>query len=679
MRRKKWLVSKGSKDMAAQIAQELSVDPFAALLVTSRGFENIDGINDFFDADAPLTLSPFSIADMSKGAERINRAIDDFELICVFGDYDADGVTATALLYSYLETRGANVIRYIPDRLTEGYGLNIGAVEELAERGVGLIITVDNGVSAIDEAVRVKELGMELIVTDHHKVGEVLPDCYAVIDPHRADCPSGFKEMSGVGVAFKLVCALEGDDGDILIEEYGDLVALGTIGDVVTLTGENRVMVRRGLRLMNDCPRPGINALMEAAGVGDKAVSASTAAFTVCPRINAAGRMGSAHKALDLLLCEDDDTASLLAQEINAMNALRQKTETEIFASAASMLTSDSEISNDRIIVVDGEGWHQGVIGIVAARITERFGRPSIVISRNGENAKGSCRSVEGFSIYDAIESVSDCLDHFGGHTLAAGIGLDSSKIDEFRRRINEYARNKEMPFALQKIDCRLLPSSISIDMLSSLSLLEPFGAGNPQPCFGLFGVRIDELSSLSDGKHIRMVVSKGGARTGVVFFGMPEKRFPFDKGDTVDLAVNLDKNVYNGETRVSVIVRGIRPSLTNEENVLSSISLFEKFLRKEKLSSQEAERLLPDRQLEVGVFKSIKAKPLKDKYCEMLCVRLGDDGENLAKITAVVETMLEMGILAADENDMVYVPDNPPKVNLEDSEIMKRIRSFLD
>ncbi|MBQ8014835.1 MAG: single-stranded-DNA-specific exonuclease RecJ [Clostridia bacterium] len=679
MRRKKWLVSKGSKDLAAQIAQELSVDPFAALLVTSRGFENIDEINDFFDTDAPLTLSPFSVADMAKAAERINRAIDDFELICVFGDYDADGVTATALLYSYLETRGANVIRYIPDRLTEGYGLNIGAVEELAERGVDLIITVDNGVSAIEEAARVKELGMELIVTDHHKVGETLPECYAVIDPHRADCPSGFKEMSGVGVAFKLVCALEGDDGDILIGEYGDLVALGTIGDVVTLTGENRVMVRRGLRLMNDCPRPGINALLEAAGVGDKVISASTAAFTVCPRINAAGRMGSAHKALDLLLCEDDETASLIAQEINAMNVSRQKTETEIFSSAASMLTSDSEISNDRIIVVDGEGWHQGVIGIVAARITERFGRPSIVISRDGENAKGSCRSVEGFSIYDAIESVSDCLDHFGGHTLAAGIGLESSRIDEFRRRINEYAMDKEMPFALQKIDCRLLPNSISMIMLSSLSLLEPFGAGNPQPCFGLFGVRIDEISSLSEGKHIRMVVSKGGARTGVVFFGMPEKRFPFDKGDTVDLAVNLDRNVYNGEARVSVIVRGIRPSLTDEEKVLSSISLFEKFLRKEKLSAQEANRLLPDRQLEVNVFKSIKTKPLKDKYCEMLCVRLGDDGENLARITAVVEIMLEMGILAADENDMIYVPENPPKVNLEDSEIMKDIRSFLD
>lgn len=679
LRRKKWIVSKGSKDLAAQIAQELSIDPFAALLVTSRGFDNIDEINDFFDADAPLSLSPLSIADMSKAAERINRAIDNFEMICIFGDYDADGVTATALLYSYLETRGANVIRYVPDRLTEGYGLNIGAVEKLAEMGVKLIITVDNGVSAIDEAVRVKELGMQLIITDHHKVGDVLPDAYAVVDPHRPDCPSGFKEMSGVGVAFKLVCAIEGDSGDILIEEYGDLVALGTIGDVVTLTGENRVMVRRGLRLINDCPRPGISALMEAAGVGDKVFSASTAAFTVCPRINAAGRMGSAHKALDLLLCEDDETADFLAEEINNMNVLRQRTETEIFAEASAMLVSGTEMANDRIIVVDGEGWHQGVIGIVAARITERYGRPCIVISRDGENAKGSCRSVEGFSIYDAIEAVSDCLDHFGGHTLAAGVGLKSSNIAEFRRRINEYAADKEMPFALQKIDCRLLPGSISLDMLSSLSLLEPFGAGNPQPCFGLFGVRIEETAAVSEGRHMRMVISKNGAKTGVVFFGMPEKRFPFERGDTVDLAVNLDRNVYNGETRVSVIVRGIRPSQTDEEKVLSSISLFEKYLRGEKLSRDEALRLLPDRQLEVDVFKSIKSKPLKDKYCEVLCVRLGDDGENLARISAVVEIMLEMGILAADENDMIYVPENPPKVNLEDSEIMKGIRSFLD
>lgn len=678
MRRKKWVVTKGNKDLAAQIAQELSVDPFAALLVTSRGFDNIDEISDFFDPDAPLQLSPLSIADMAKAAERINRAIDNFELICVFGDYDADGVTATALLYSYLETRGANVIRYIPDRLSEGYGLNNAAVEDLAGRGVRLIVTVDNGVSAIDEAIRAKELGVDLIVTDHHKVGDVLPDCIAVVDPHRSDCPSSFKEMSGVGVAFKLVCALEGDDGEILIEEYGDLVALGTIGDVVTLTGENRVMVRKGLSIINDNPRPGISALMEIAGVGDKVFSASTAAFTICPRINAAGRMGSANKALDLLLCEDDEIASQIAEEINHMNSLRQQTETSIFSQVQSMLTSDSDIMNDRIIVVDGDDWHQGVIGIVAARITERFGRPCVVISRDGEDARGSCRSIEGFSIYDAIEAVSDCLDHYGGHTLAAGLGLKCNRIEEFRRRINEYAADKEMPFALQKIDCRLLPSSISLGMLSAMSLLEPFGAGNPQPCFGLFGVRIDEIAGVSDGKHVRMIVSKNGARTGVVYFGMPERRFPYEKGDVVDLAVNLDRNTYNGEARVSVIVRGIKPSSTDEEKVLSAVSLHEKFSRSEKLTAAEAERILPDRQLQVDVFRSIKAKPLRDRSYENLCVKLGDDGEKLAKINAVVDIMLEMGILEADVEDMISVPENPPKVNLEDSEIMKRIKSFL-
>lgn len=671
-------MTKGNKDLAAQLAQQLGIDPFAALLAASRGFDNIDEVSDFFDPDAPLQLSPLSIADMGKAAERINRAIDSGELICVFGDYDADGVTATALLYSYLETRGANAIRYIPDRLTEGYGLNINAVEALAAKGVTLIVTVDNGVSAIDEAIRAKELGVDLIVTDHHKVGDTLPDAVAVVDPHRSDCPSTFKEMSGVGVAFKLVCALEGDDGDILIEEYGDLVALGTIGDVVTLTGENRVMVRRGLRLMNDNPRPGISALMEVAGMGDKPFAASTAAFTLCPRINAAGRMGSAYKAFELLLCEDEDEAARLAGEINSMNSLRQQTETAIFAQVQTMLCPGSDIINDRVIVVDGEGWHQGVIGIVAARITERYGRPCVVISRDGEEARGSCRSIEGFSIYDAIEAVSDCLDHFGGHTLAAGLGLKSSRIDEFRRRINEYAADKEMPFVLQKIDCRLQPGSINLGLLSAMSMIEPFGAGNPQPCFGLFGVRLDDVSGISEGKHIRMTVSKNGARANVVYFGMPEKKFPYEKGDYIDLAVNLDKNVYNGETRVSVIVRGVRPSATDEDKVLSSIGVYEKFSRHERLTADEALSILPDRQLEVEVFKAVKSKPLKDRCCEALCVRLGDDGASLAKISAVVDIMLEMGILAADDDDTVYVPENPPKVNLEESEIMKRIRAFV-
>lgn len=678
MRRKKWTVAKSNKDLAAATAQELSLDPLAALLVTSEGFTDINSIDEFFNPDAPLALDPFTIKDMPAAAERINRAIDNFEFICVFGDYDADGVTATALLYSYLEARGANVMRYIPDRIAEGYGLNKGAVESLAAQGVKLIVTVDNGVSAVEEAALAKQLGVDLVITDHHKVGDVLPDACAVVDPHRPDCPSTFKEMAGVGVAFKLVCALEGAEEDMLLAEYGDLVALGTVGDVVPLTGENRIMVRRGLKMMNEEPRAGISALAEIAGCAGKPFTASTAAFTVCPRINAAGRMGTAHKALDLLLCDDDETAQLLAEEINRLNQLRQKTETEIFAQATSIIENDTSIKNGKIIVVDGEGWHQGVIGIVAARITESCGRPSIVISRDGENAKGSCRSVEGFSIYDAIESVSDCLEHYGGHTLAAGIGIKPDRIDEFRRRINEYAADKEMPFAVQRIDCRIQPASISLDMLSSVSLLEPFGAGNPQPCFGLFGVRIDEIASVSDGKHIRMSVSKNGTRTGVVYFGMQERRFPFEKGDTVDLAVNLDKNVYNGEARVSVIVRGIRPSGTDEEKVLSSISLFERFSRGENISVSEAKRLLPERELEVEVFKSIKSKPLKDKYCEALCTRMGDDGGRLGAILVTVDVMLEMGVLALDDFNTVFAPKTDGKVNLEESEILKRLRSIV-
>lgn len=678
MRRKKWIVAKTDKDLAAQIAQELSLDPFAALLAASRGFETIEKTEEFFDRDAPLSLDPMSIKDMDKASSRINRAIDNFELICVFGDYDCDGVTATALLYSYLEARDANVIRYIPDRLSEGYGMSLESVRRLAEMGVKLIVTVDNGVSAIEETRLANELGMDVVVTDHHKVGDELPDAVAVVDPHRADCPSSFKEMSGVGVAFKLVCALEGGEEDMLLAEYGDLVALGTIGDVVALTDENRVMVSRGLRLINEDPRPGIYAILISAGIVDKAFNASTAAYTVCPRINAAGRMGSADKALELLLSADDESASLIADEISNMNALRQKTETDIFVQASTILEKNADIRNQRVIVVDGEGWHQGVVGIVAARITEKYGRPSVVISRDGENARGSCRSIEGFSIYDAIEATADILEHFGGHTLAAGVSLKSENIDEFRKRVNEFAADKEMPFAIQKVDCRLHPDSISLDMVAAMSLLEPFGAGNPQPVFGFFGVKIEDINSLSEGKHIRISVSKGSSRINALWFGMPEKKFPYSKGCKVDLAVNLDRNFYNGEERVSVIIRGIRPSETDEEKVLRGISLFEKLSRNEKLSAQEAKQLIPDRSLQVEVFRSIKQEPLKDEQCEELCIRLGDDGENIAVINTAVAVMLEMGVLETDADNRIAVPQNPQRVDLEDSEIMKRLRGCI-
>lgn len=677
MKRKKWLVSKGNKELAAQASQELGIDPLAALIVTSRGFEDENGLDEFFDEFAPLGLDPFSIKDMDKAAARVTKAMDSFEKICVYGDYDADGVTSTALLFSFLESRGANVVSYIPDRVDEGYGLNKSAIKKLCDSGVKLIVTVDNGVTAVDEIEYAYSLGMQVVVTDHHMAGETLPQCEAVVDPHRPDCTSTYKEMSGVGVAFKLCCAVEEGAEEELLEEYGEFIALGTIGDVVSLTGENRVMVRAGIRQINENPGIGISALIDAAGIGEKAFTSSGAAYTLCPRINAAGRMSSADKALDLLLCDDPEAAKALAEEINSMNVSRQKIENEIYQNALEIIARSPEIANGKIIVVAGEGWHQGVVGIVAAKLTEHFGRPSVVISVSDGEGKGSCRSIDGFSIYDAIESVSDCLTHFGGHTLAAGLGLEADRIDEFRRRVNEYAADKEMPFAIQRVDCRLNPGSIRLDLLSAVAELEPYGAGNPQPCFGLFGVTVEEITAISDGKHTRIVVSKDDVRVGTIFFGYAEKRFPFERGDVIDMAVNLEKNIFNGDIRVSTVVRAIRPSATNEEKVLKNISLYNSFSRGEKLSHEAVKAITPERETQVDVFRSIKSKPLKDNYCEALCLRLSDDGENLARYMLTVDMMLEMGILASDKDNRVYVPENPPRVNLEDSEVMKKLRAM--
>lgn len=675
MRRKKWVISKGDKELASLACEELNIDPLAALIVTSRGLDSIEKMEEFFAPESELKVDPLSIKDMDKAAARINRALDEFEMICVYGDYDADGVTATALLYSFLESRGANVTRYIPDRITEGYGLNREAIDILCERGVRLIVTVDTGATAIDEIKYAYERGLEVVVTDHHKVGEELPVCEAVVDPQRPDCPCPFKEMAGVGVAFKLACAVDGDDEDAVLEEFGEFVAMGTIGDVVSLTGENRVMVRRGTAAMNEHPSPGVAALLKAAGAGNKKITSSTVAYMLCPRINAAGRMGSASKALELLLSDDPETAEFLAEEINSMNTGRQTCENELFRKALAIMQDNPEIGNSRIIVVDGEGWHQGVIGIVAAKLTEKFGRPSVVISRSGDEAKGSCRSIPGFSIYEAVDSVSDCLTHYGGHTLAAGLGLRSADIETFRRRINEYAADKDMPFAEQRIDCRIQPGSISLSILSSLECIEPFGADNPQPYFGLFGVKIDDFNGVAEGaKHLRLNISRNGAQATAMFFNMPPSRFPFEKGDTVDLAVNLEKNIYNGETRVSTVIRSIRPSGTDEEKVLAAISLYDKFARGERITAAQAQSIIPGREILADVYKSIKSRPLRDKYFEALCVRFGDDGSNLAKYTAAVEIMLEAGVLATDEGNRVFAPNYSGKANLEETRIMKKL-----
>ena len=427
---KNWKVADLDKVEAKKIQTEYQLPAILAMLLQIRGITSKEEIEDFL-FNENFIASPFEIKDMQKGADRIRTAIENGELICVYGDYDADGVTSTALLYSYLETVGANVMYYIPSRESEGYGMNISAIDTLYEKSVGLIVTVDNGISAREEVAYANSLGIDTVITDHHVPSGEIPDAVAVIDMHREDCPSKYKMLSGVGVAFKMVMALEGEycDIDSLLDNYSDLLCIGTIGDIVELKSENRVFVKHGTQNIQNSDRTGIQALLSVAGLAGKKISSGNVSFTLVPRINAVGRLGLSQKSVSLLLTEDDERAEEIAIQLNEDNAERQQIEKSILLKIDEKIKTDPSVLLDRVVVIDGEGWHQGVIGIVAARVKEACGKPVIIISRDGDNAKSSGRSVEGFSLCDAVFDCSDILTHCGGHPMAVGLSLKSENI----------------------------------------------------------------------------------------------------------------------------------------------------------------------------------------------------------------------------------------------------------
>ena len=671
---KQWIVSSCDKDLAAHFAQKYSLNPFAALLAVSRGLRTDAQIETFFHPDSVPLSDPFSFRDMDKAVARINDAIDRFERIAVFGDYDADGVTATALLCAYLAMREADFFYMLPDRL-EGYGLNKTVIDRLHEQGAKLVITVDNGINAVEETAYAKSLGMDLVITDHHHVGDELPDAAAVVNPHRADCGAPFKELAGVGVAFKLVCALEGDD-ESLLDEFSDLVAIGTVADVVPLTGENRTLVRRGVRAILDNPRPGILAMRESAGNLDKPFNSTTVAFTLSPRLNAAGRMGSAMRALDILLCEDEDTAAELAQIMEQTNAKRQQTETEIFELAQAQLLEHPERMADPVLVCSGESWHPGVIGIVASRMVEKFGKPCVILSRCGDVARGSGRSLEGFSLYDALKACEDVLEQFGGHTLAAGLSVKPENIDLFRRTINDYARTQEMPFPVQHIDMRLNPRVINTEILDALHALEPFGASNPKPVFGLYAMRLDSVTPLAGGKHIRLNLSKQDARISAVRFGVSPEAFPFPAGSILDLAVSLDANVYMGETRVSILVKNVRFSALGGDDYLQATRTYTQI--KSGARVPYAEGLVPDRAFVGDVYKLLRNLGGSCRSTDELCVKLGKGGSAICPVLLAVDALCELRLAVQEDDGTVRLTAVREKVSLDDSTVLQSARKCL-
>lgn len=657
---KLWTVAPLNKQEANEIQSKYDLPSIIAMLLSIRGINTGDAIEAFLSNYGELA-SPFEIKDMDKAVGRIKRAIEEGEPVCVYGDYDADGVTSTTLMYSYLETVGADVMYYIPSREDEGYGMNIKAVDFLNEKGIKLIVTVDNGIAAINEIAYAKSLGIDTVVTDHHMpVGE-LPDACAVVDLHRSDCNSSFKQLSGVGVAFKVVMAIEGEycDTDALLDNYADLLAIGTIGDIVELKGENRVFAKRGLQSIMNSDRVGINALIEQAGLSNRKITAGNVSFTLVPRINAVGRLGLSHKCVSLFMTEDFEEAQNIASELCSDNADRQSIEKEILIQIDEKIKKNPSLVLDRIIVIDGENWKQGVVGIVASRIKEIYGKPTIIISRIGDEAKASGRSVEGFPLCDAVFACADVLTHYGGHPMAVGLSLESKNIELFRKRINEFAFNfGKMPYDSVKIDCKINPAYISTDLVSEMSYLEPFGAGNPTPQIGLYNMTLKNIIPLSNNKHLKLSLARNGTNITAMKFNTSLEEFPYEIGDVVDLAVTLSINEYNGNRSVSVYVNEIKSSSEDNERQLESLRLFEDFCSGNRISREQARSILPSRDDFALLYRFLRQNGGYSFPVETLVHKLSNKLD-YGKIRVIIEAMNELRLIEIIEGT------NSCKINL--------------
>ena len=588
---KKWIVSQAPVNANADIIREFG--EFLGGILIRRGINSHEKAVSFFGCQS--LSDPYLMKDMDKAVEIIRAALDEGKKITVYGDYDCDGVTATAILYSYLEAQGAEVEYYIPDR-SEGYGMNLPSLEKIAANGTNLVITVDNGISALKEAQFLKEKGVDLIVTDHHQPGIELPECAACIDPNRVDDNSPFKDFCGAGVALKLLIALE-EDEEFVLDTYAHLAALGTIADVVPLKGENRFIVQRGLENIKNEQNAGLTALIHSASLSPQNVSSTELAFKVCPRINVAGRLAHAEKALRLLLCEDDaETAKRIAEELSELNGERQKQENTILTQINEQIARDPLIVKQRVIVLSGEGWHPGIIGIICSRIVEKHHKPVVIISIDGDNARGSMRSIEGFSAYKMLSECSAYLTAFGGHPGAGGFSLKTDKIPDFTKRIHEFTREyyPKMPDLALFADMETTLSTLTGDNVKLLSRLEPFGERNSQPLFVLKNCEIKSKRSLKDGKYTSFDVAQGNVTLRVVTFAVPFDKFFPNVGDRIDLIARAEINVYNDIESVQLRPEDFRPAGFREDRFLAASRVYEEICRGEGFDKRLAPRVIP-------------------------------------------------------------------------------------
>ena len=565
--------------------------PLTAMVLASRGIETGKQAHEYLDCDAALP-DPFRMTDMDRAAGRVGLAMARGEKIAVFGDYDVDGITATCLLTDFLRRHGAEVLPYIPGRLEEGYGLNPIALRQLHSEGVKLIITVDCGITAVAEARLCKELGMELVITDHHECKDQLPEAIAVVDPHRPDGGYPHKDLSGVGVAFKLASALCGSQEEVL-KSYADMVCLGTVADVMPLRGENRVFVSRGLQSLANTSRPGMAALMKECGCDPKELSATTIGYMLAPRINAAGRMGRIELAVELFLTEDEDRGAYLAKELCDLNRQRQSVESQIYDQAVAMLAGEE---NPEAIVLAEETWHQGVVGIVASRIAEEYCCPTFLICLDGDHGKASSRSYGGFNLFASLSTLAPLLESYGGHELAAGFTINRGKIDEFRRSIRQLAAgfySDDGPRTVLDIDCQISPELMTLSNIRSLNVLEPCGNGCPKPVLMMENLTIERINLVGSGRHMRLRLRQGRYVLNAIYFCATPRTASVEPGDVVDVAFVPQINEFRGERTVQMNVQDIRPSCRAQCPLETGLY---QALRRGTATAQIASQLLPDR-----------------------------------------------------------------------------------
>ena len=559
---KSWQFYEENNELAEEISNKFKISKLLAQILINKNVTKDDEIEVFLNPKRNNFYDPFLMPDMEKAVERIIKAIENKEKVLIYGDYDVDGITSTTVLKKFLEKLGMTVGYHIPNRLKEGYGLNKEAIEEIAEKGTQLMITVDCGISGVEETEYAKSKGIDVIITDHHEPGENLPNAIAVVDAKIKTNRYPFNQLAGVGVVFKLIQALsirlKLDENEYL--QYLDLVCLGTISDIVPLVDENRVIAKLGLKLVNVTKNIGLRTLLESAGY--TVADSNTISFGIAPRVNACGRMGFADQALGLLLSENRNDALELATKLNEYNKERQEKEKKIFNDALELIEQDEE--NSPAIVLGKEGWHHGVIGIVSSKITEMFFKPSILIGFEGEEGKGSGRSIPGIDLHEALLKCGNNLEKYGGHAMAIGLSLKKENFGEFKKELNEYLASLNIGEIKQiiKVDAIADLQSISMKTVEELKLLEPFGEENKMPIFCLKNLKIYSIRALTEGKHLKLTLRDDNMEIGAIGFNMGEMTNSLKIGDKVDIIGALEINEYNGYRNIQMNLKDVMKSL---------------------------------------------------------------------------------------------------------------------